>query len=33
MGKLTVMLNKLFPFLMDRIVYKNMAKEPDSPFK
>ncbi len=33
MGKLTVMLNKLFPFLMDRVVYKNMAKEPDSPFK
>ena len=32
-GKLIVLLNKLFPFYVDRMVYKNMAKEPDSPFK
>ncbi|MBW6461018.1 MAG: SDR family oxidoreductase [Bacteroidales bacterium] len=32
-GKLTVLLNKFFPFMMDKIVYKHMAKEPDSPFK
>jgi short-subunit dehydrogenase len=32
-GKLIVLLNKLFPFFMDRMVYNNMAKEPDSPFK
>jgi len=32
-GKLIVLLNKLFPFLMDRIVYNQLAKEPDSPFK
>lgn len=32
-GKLTVWLNKFFPAMMDRIVYKHMAKEPDSPFK
>lgn len=32
-GKLIVLLNKLFPFLIDRLVYNNMAKEPDSPFK
>ncbi|WP_027001584.1 SDR family oxidoreductase [Hugenholtzia roseola] len=30
-GKLTVLLNKLFPSFMDKIVYKAMAKEPDSP--
>jgi short-subunit dehydrogenase len=32
-GKLIVLLNKLFPFFMDRMVYNDMAKEPDSPFK
>ncbi len=32
-GKWTVALDKIFPFLMDRIVYNQMAKEPDSPFK
>lgn len=32
-GKLTVILNKLFPALTDRLVYNHIAKEPDSPFK
>lgn len=32
-GKLTVLLGKFFPALTDRLVYKHMAKEPDSPFK
>lgn len=32
-GKLTVLLNKLFPKLMDKMVYNHLAKEPDSPFK
>jgi len=32
-GKLIVLLNKLFPFFMDRMVYNDMAKEPDSPLK
>ncbi|MDP4267368.1 MAG: SDR family oxidoreductase [Bacteroidota bacterium] len=32
-GKLTVLLNKLFPAMMDKIVYNHMAKEPNSPFK
>ena len=32
-GKITVMLNKFFPKLMDKMVYNHMAKEPDSPFK
>ena len=32
-GKLTVALDKIFPFFMDRMVYNQMAKEPDSPFK
>ncbi len=32
-GKMTVLLNKIFPFMMDRMVYNHMAKEPDSPFK
>jgi len=32
-GKLTVILNKFFPKLMDKLVYNHMAKEPDSPFK
>lgn len=32
-GKLTVLLNKLFPGVVDRLVYNHMAKEPDAPFK
>jgi short-subunit dehydrogenase len=32
-GKLTVLLNKFFPKMMDKMVYNHMAKEPDSPFK
>lgn len=32
-GKLTILLNKFFPEMMDKIVYKHMAKEPGSPFK
>lgn len=32
-GVLTVFLNKLFPGMMDKIVYNVMAKEADSPFK
>lgn len=32
-GKMTVLLNKLFPFMMDHMVYDHMAKEHDSPFK
>ena len=32
-GKLTVFLNKRFPKFMDKMVYKHMAKEDDSPFK
>lgn len=32
-GRMIVLLNKLFPFLLDRIVYNQLAKEPDSPFK
>lgn len=32
-GKLTVWLNKFFPRWMDKIVFKAMAKEPNSPFK
>ena len=32
-GKLTVLINKFFPSLMDKLVYNHMAKEPDSPFK
>ncbi len=32
-GKYTVLLNKLFPAMMDKMVYNHMAKEPDSPFK
>ena len=33
MGKITVLLNKFFPKMMDKMVYNHMAKEPDSPFK
>jgi dehydrogenase/reductase SDR family member 7B len=32
-GKLTVLLNKFLPSMMDKVVYNHMAKEPDSPFK
>jgi dehydrogenase/reductase SDR family member 7B len=32
-GKTTVLLKKLFPAFLDKMVYKHMAKEPDSPFK
>lgn len=32
-GKLTVWLNKLFPRLTDYLVYKELAKEKDSPLK
>jgi len=30
-GKLTVLLNKLFPAFTDKLVYKHMAREPNSP--
>ena len=30
-GKLTVWLNKFFPFWLDKMVYNHMAKEDDSP--
>ncbi|HRH65882.1 MAG TPA: SDR family oxidoreductase [Bacteroidia bacterium] len=32
-GKLTVILNKFFPGMMDKMVFNHMAKEPDSPLK
>ena len=32
-GKLTVLLGKFFPALLDRLTYNHMAKEPNSPFK
>ncbi len=32
-GKLTNLLNKFFPDLLDKMVFNHMAKEPDSPFK
>lgn len=32
-GKLTVWLNKFFPAFMDRMTYKVVSKEKDSPFK
>lgn len=32
-GKLAVFLNKWIPGIMDGMVYREMAKEPDSPFK
>ena len=31
-GKMTVFLNKWFPAWMDGMVFRHMAKEPDSPF-
>ncbi len=32
-GKATVFLNKFVPDFLDKLVYRKMAKEPDSPFK
>ncbi len=32
-GKATVFLSKFFPRLLDRLVYKTVAREKDSPFK
>ena len=32
-GKITVWLNRLFPHLADRLVYRHFAKEPNSPLK
>jgi short-subunit dehydrogenase len=32
-GKLTVLVSKIFPNLVDRQVYKTFAEEPDSPLK
>jgi len=32
-GKAITLLNKFFPFWLDKIVYRDFAKEPDSPFK
>lgn len=32
-GKMTVLLNKLFPAFMDKMVYNHFAKEADSPLK
>jgi short-subunit dehydrogenase len=32
-GKLIVWINRFFPRMMDKIVYNQMAKEADSPFK
>jgi short-subunit dehydrogenase len=32
-GKLTVLINKLFPSLADKLVYNHFLKEPDSPLK
>ncbi len=32
-GKLTVLFSKFIPKILDRLVYNNLAKEPDSPFK
>lgn len=31
-GKLTVLLNKLIPGKLDKMVFKYMSAEPDSPF-
>ena len=31
-GKLTVLLNKFFPKLVDKLIYNHMSKEPNSPF-
>lgn len=32
-GKFTVWLKKVFPRLLEKLTYRHMAKEPDSPFK
>jgi dehydrogenase/reductase SDR family member 7B len=32
-GKVTVLLNKWFPGWLDKVVYNQLAKEPNSPFK
>ena len=32
-GKLTVLMNKFFPALLDKVVYRVVAKEKDSPFR
>ncbi|MBU3928998.1 MAG: SDR family oxidoreductase [Bacteroidetes bacterium] len=32
-GKLTNLINKFFPDMLDTMVFNHMAKEPDSPFK
>lgn len=32
-GKLTVFLNKVFPGFTDKLVYRHLSKEPDSPFR
>lgn len=32
-GKITVLLSKLFPNLLDQLVFNHFAKEPDSPLK
>lgn len=32
-GRTTVLLNKFFPYFMDKMVYNHLAKEPDSPLK
>lgn len=32
-GKLTIFLNKFFPSWVDKMIYKHMAKESDSPLK
>jgi len=32
-GKLTVTLNKIFPKMMDKLVFNHMSKEPNSPLK
>jgi short-subunit dehydrogenase len=32
-GKFSVFLRKWWPSLVDRLTYKMMAQEPDSPFK
>ncbi len=32
-GKLTVFLGKFWPALLDKLTFKHMSKEPDSPFK
>ncbi|MBE0639230.1 MAG: SDR family oxidoreductase [Bacteroidales bacterium] len=32
-GKITVLLNKFFPAMLDKMVYNHMAKEINSPFK